>query len=269
MSNVTVHQHETKRAAIRAPFLVVGLKAYLGQAESEHWLAGVAERSRSWPAGAITVLPSYTALPVAARVLAGTGVRWGAQDVFWESGAHTGEVPAAVLAELGCTCVEIGHSERRAQWGETDAIVARKAAAAVAAGIVPIIFVGEQRRAEQAEAASMVHDQAAAILRDIPSSAEIVLAYEPVWQSRAAEHAAPDHVAAVCSRLEELRRRREGTTYLMYGGAVKPGTFSELRAQTPLDGVGIARMGLDVDRLAEIAEEVLGGAGRRGQTVRL
>src|SRR5438552_7567160 len=129
--------------------------------------------------GLFVLLP-FTSIWVARDRLSGSNVRWGAQDVHPDdAGAHTGDVSAPMLADLGCTFVEVGHHERRRDHGETDELVAAKVAAAQRWGMTAIACVGESRRAPLAEVADLLHQQ----LRRLVASdlARLVIAYEPAW----------------------------------------------------------------------------------------
>src|SRR5207244_3008687 len=140
-------------------------------------------------------------------LLAGTNIAWGAQDVSpQEAGAHTGDVSARMLADLGCTYVEVGHSERRRDHRETDELVAAKVAQVVRNGMTPIVCVGEPTRRSAATSIRYVRGQLERGLvgADRSDRAHVVIAYEPVWAiGVGASPASPDHVAAVHRGLHE------------------------------------------------------------------
>ncbi|MGH3139091.1 MAG: triose-phosphate isomerase family protein, partial [Gaiellales bacterium] len=146
------------------PLVGAGLKMFLGYAETIGYLRELAASAAEFDGVEVFVLPSFPVLAAARDLLAGSAVRYGAQDAHWEeSGAYTGCVSPAVLRELGCTFVEVGHAERRRLFGESDDMVARKALAAVRCGLEPIVCVGEAHESDGA-AASIVGGQAAAVL---------------------------------------------------------------------------------------------------------
>jgi triosephosphate isomerase len=233
----------------------VSLKMYLGFAETREWLLAVAELSREGDHVELFVAPGFVSLADAAEVLADTSVRLAAQDVFWEDrGAFTGEVSPQTLLDVGCTFVEVGHAERRAIFGEDDAITARKAAAAARSGLVPVICVGEPEWAEPSAAAVACREQLEPVLRAVPNNAEIVCAYEPVWAIGAPTPAPPDHVVAVCRRLRGLLERRPGRTRLIYGGAAGPGLAAALGHA--VDGLFLGRFAHDVGNLRTVLQEV-------------
>src|SRR5674476_1539112 len=170
------------------PLIVASLKMYLGVAAIRAWVADLAGVGARLDAGAsieFAVLPTFPLLESTAKTLAGTGIRWGAQDVAASAdGAQTGEVSVEVLAELGCRYVEIAHSERRRLFGEDDASIQAKVAQVVGAGLVPLYCVGENERGAPPEAAQACLAQLETLL-DVAAGKEVVIAYEPVWATGA------------------------------------------------------------------------------------
>src|SRR5690348_2717125 len=241
----------------RRRFVGVSLKMHLGDAATRRWLTDVADLVRQPDEVDIAVLPSFTAIGVAQVVLAGSGIRHGAQDCFWlNSGAYTGEVSPGVLRELGCDYVEVGHAERRRLFNEDDETVARKAAAASRHGLVPIICVGESAHgtASNAGAACIAQlDPVLAAAAGGRKSQEVIVAYEPVWAIGAAEPAPAAYinevVAAIRGRLDRDRR----PSRVIYGGSAGPGLFQQLHG---LDGLFLGRSALDVRAFAATVKEV-------------
>lgn len=236
----------------------VSLKMYLGLADTELWLGAVAELAGSTGVAErvdLFVLPSYLSIGAAGELLAGTGVRYGAQDVGWaDAGAYTGEVSATMLREAGCSFVSVGHAERRRLFGEDDEVTARKAAAAARAGLVPVVCVGELAHGIVDDAATECLGQLEPVLAALPQDAEVVVAYEPVWAIGAAEPAAPGRVVEVARRLRPVLERRQGCSRLIYGGSAGPGLFAGLAEG--LDGLFLGRFAHDVDNLAAVLAEV-------------
>jgi len=231
------------------PIVGVGMKMYLGHAGSLRYLAELAEAAPRLAAASVFVLPSFPVLAEARDVLRGSGIAHGAQDGHWEdSGPHTGSVSPAMLAELGCSLVEVGHAERRRDFGEDDAMTARKAAGAAGAGLVPIVCVGENENGDGAETA--VAAQLRPVLAALPAAAEVVIAYEPVWAIGADRPAPPDHVAGVLGAI-----RAETDAPVLYGGAVAPGQIAAILA-AGADGVFASRSALTLPGLEAIVEEV-------------
>jgi triosephosphate isomerase len=191
----------------------------------------------------VAVCVPFPFLSETAVTLAGSDLRWGAQDCsVHEQGAYTGEVSAAMLLEFGCRYVIVGHSERRAMHGEGDALVADKAKAALARGVTPIVCVGEtreQREAGQTEA--VVKRQLAAVIHALAHCAgEIVVAYEPVWAIGTGLTATPDQAQAVHAMLRAQLRAATGARAadmrILYGGSVKPDNAATLFSQPDIDG---------------------------------
>jgi triosephosphate isomerase len=196
-----------------------------------------------WPPGAdrsLAVCVPYPYLPQTQTALAGSPIAWGAQDVSEHSaGAYTGEVSGAMLVDFGCRYAIVGHSERRQFYGDTDGIVAAKAAAALAAGLVPIACVGEtlaEREAGVTE--TVVARQLDAVLARLgPDVARIVLAYEPVWAIGTGRTASPDEAQAVHAMLRaRLARAGAPGIPLLYGGSVKADNAGALFAKADIDG---------------------------------
>ena len=181
-------------------------------------------------------------LPETAVTLAGSELRWGAQDCSAHAaGAYTGEVSSAMLAEFGCRYTLVGHSERRALHGEGDQAVADKARAALAHGITPIVCVGEtleQRETGQTDA--VVKRQLSTVIHTLAHCAgEIVVAYEPVWAIGSGLSATPEQAQAVHALLRAQLRAasaRADSMTLLYGGSVKPDSAAALFSQPDIDG---------------------------------
>lgn len=178
------------------------------------------------------------------QLLSGTPVAWGAQDVSaHDVGAYTGEVSAAMLKDFDCDYVIVGHSERRAYHGESDEMVGRKAARAIAAGLIPIVCVGEtlvEREAGQTE--QVVQRQLDAVLAQIAGNdlAKLVVAYEPVWAIGTGKTATPqmaqDVHAFLRGRIAARDAQAASGIQILYGGSMKPDNAAELLAMADIDG---------------------------------
>ena len=190
----------------------------------------------------VAVCVPFVYLSETAATLAGSELRWGAQDVSaHEQGAYTGEVSAAMLAECGCRYAIVGHSERRALHGEADLLIADKAQAALARGVTPIVCVGEtlaQREAGETEA--VVKRQLSAVIHRLAHCAsEIVVAYEPVWAIGTGRTATPAQAQAVHQVLRAQLHAATGhgdAMRILYGGSVKADNAATLFAQPDIDG---------------------------------
>ncbi|MES1932329.1 Triose-phosphate isomerase [Salinisphaera shabanensis T35B1] len=186
----------------------------------------------------------------------------GGQNVAAEvdAGAFTGEVNGAMLADIGCRYVIVGHSERRAMYGETDSVVAAKTSAAVAAGLKPIVCVGEtleQREADQTEAVLAAQIGALFEQCDARTLAEIVIAYEPIWAIGTGRSASPEQAQDVHAFLRGQIADRDATiaesVLLLYGGSVKPDNAAALFAGADVDGALIGGASLKADSFLDIA----------------
>jgi triosephosphate isomerase len=192
----------------------------------------------------VAVCPPYPYLGQVQSLLQGSVVTLGAQSVSeYVSGAFTGEVSASMLAEFGCRYVLVGHSERRALFGETDAMVAAKLEAAQVAGLVPILCVGETLDERQAgNTVSVIARQLAVVLDrvGVAAMAQAVVAYEPVWAIGTGVTASPEQAqevhAAIRSQVAVLDVGVAGGLRILYGGSVKPQNAKELFGQADIDG---------------------------------
>lgn len=201
-------------------------------------LAGIGQ-----PACDVAVCVPAVYLAQVQLLLAGQGgIALGAQDVSQhESGAYTGDVSAAMLKELGARYVIVGHSERRQYQGETDAQVAIKAQRALAAGLTPIVCVGETlREREQGETESVVSRQLSAVIQlNGERLADLVVAYEPVWAIGTGRTATPEQAQAVHAALRALLAAADlqaAGVRILYGGSMNAGNAAELLAQPDIDG---------------------------------
>src|SRR5438093_1002913 len=185
-------------------------------------------------------------------------VRVGAQNVHWEpKGAFTGELSISMVMEAGARLVLVGHSERRQLFGETDEQVARKTVAALAAGITPLVCVGEtSAERESGRTESVIQRQVESILARVgpPDWSRVVLAYEPVWAIGTGKNATPDDAAQVHEliRFAVGRRGVPGRIPILYGGSVNAGNVLGLLARPELDGVLVGGASLDADGWAEL-----------------
>ena len=177
------HLHEEAASGRPQGLVGVSTKAYLGQAKTLAWLDGIAASLDARPSLAssgvtLVVIPAFPLIPAAIERLVPRGDVVGSQTVSWGRGALTGEVSAELLAEMGVGIVEIGHAERRAHFGETDAIVARKVRAALDAGLNPVLCIGESERGAVADEVEFCRAQVVAALGvSLDALSSLVLAY--------------------------------------------------------------------------------------------
>lgn len=217
------------------------------------------------PACDLAVFPPFVALPATASALKGVPVAVGAQDLFWEkTGAYTGEVSGEMVIEAGGTHVIVGHSERRHLIGESDGVVAKKLAAALAAGLAPLLCVGEKLdERESGEAEAVVERQIGAALAGLGPSdlARIVVAYEPVWAIGTGKTATPSDAVAMHAVIRReisahFGAQTAGALRILYGGSVKPDNAGSLLREAEIDGALVGGASLDVDSFLRIAGAV-------------
>ena len=238
----------------------VSLKAYFSRRAARAWFADVADMLRSHPGVQrgdveVFVIPSFLQLEDARAALDGTGAHLGVQDVSpFPPGAFTGEVTATEVADSGASFAEIGHAERRRLLGETDATVAAKVGAALGAGLVPVLCVGEHEHADAETAARLTVTQLRADLADAPDG-RVIVAYEPVWAIGAPEPASAAHIRTVAAALRvalDADAGRAGST-VIYGGSAGPGLLSRLGGQ--VDGLFLGRFAHDPAGFAGVLDE--------------
>lgn len=249
-----------------APVIIgAGLKMYLSHGETLAWLGRIADLARTHPVltggqAELFVLPTFPALVPAVSALADTGVRVGAQDLFWEDrGAYTGEVSGAELRDIGCTYVEVGHAERRCYFGETDRDVSAKTAAAFRNGLTPILCLGETDRQDPERAAGECLRQLKAALADSRKAGLVrpmVIAYEPVWAIGAEQPASPDYIRTVCAALQDVVTSDDGLagSRVIYGGSAGSGLLADLGPA--VNGLFLGRFSHDADALAGLMDEI-------------
>jgi triosephosphate isomerase len=202
--------------------------------------AGVGEVSKC----EVAVCPPYVFLPQAQADLSGSPVSWGGQNLSTEeSGAFTGEISAPMLLDFGCTFAIVGHSERRTLYGEDDALVARKFAVARAAGLKPILCVGETlEERERGVTEEVVARQVDAVidLEGVEALADGVIAYEPVWAIGTGMTATPEQAQQVHEFIRQRVARGSAQVAdglrILYGGSMKPDNAVELMGQRDIDG---------------------------------
>ncbi|KPM40836.1 hypothetical protein AK830_g5710 [Neonectria ditissima] len=206
----------------------------------------------------VFIVPDHLTLLSVIKQSQGIGIWCGAQDTFYEdTGAYTGEVSPAVLAEVGCRLVEVGHAERRRMFGETDDITAKKAAATARNGMVPLVCIGERMRGETSiSAVDECRSQVETVLEAVADDAEVILAYEPVWAIGASQPADVGYVVEVTSAIRQLDciQRRSGLTRILYGGSAGPGLFQKLK--NGVDGLFLGRFAHDPAQFYKTIQEV-------------
>lgn len=203
----------------------------------------------------IIVCGPYTTLPALQSELSGHAIGYGAQNMHWETaGAYTGEISVDMLQEYGCTHVILGHSERREYFAETDETVRKKVATALAAGLTPIICVGENLDLRQAGTfVEHVEQQVQQALQGVNTEeyAKLVFAYEPIWAIGTGETATPEQAQEVHAVIRAIVGEE---TRIIYGGSVKPDNIAELMQQPDIDGVLVGGASVQVSDFLAIAQ---------------
>lgn len=248
----------------RPQLVAVSLKMYFGHARTVQWSLEVAALAARHPAVAggrveLLVLPTFLSIPAAVQIFDGL-VGVGAQNLSeHDSGAFTGEVSGAELAELGAVAVEVGHAERRTLFGETDAVVRAKTAAALRHGLTPVLCVGEKLQGDPEAAAQECirqFDDALQDSRALGLPGRIVVAYEPYWAIGAATAAPIHHIRAVCGPLRDhVRASRGATSQVIYGGSAGPGLLARLNGS--VDGLFLGRFAHDPAAVGSVLDEVI------------
>jgi triosephosphate isomerase len=239
----------------------ISLKMYFGFAQTLEWCAQTATLPAALAPSNLElfVLPSFPALPAVVKLFDGSEVAVGAQDLAADDdGAQTGEVGGAMLAEIGCRYVEVGHAERRRLFGETEDVVAAKTAAALRHSLIPILCLGEAARQPAAEAAAECLrqlDSALTVARATGLAGPIVVAYEPYWAIGAAEPAPDRHITEVCVALGDVAHALQGHggSQVIYGGSAGPGLLT--RIGRSVDGLFLGRFAHDPAALATVLDE--------------
>ncbi len=245
---------------MRRTIVTANWKMYKTVREAEAFVAGFLPLVGDVRDVEIVLAPPFTALAALRARLSGSVVALAAQNVNPEKqGAFTGEIAPPMLVELGCRYGIVGHSERRALYGEDDATVARKAEALLAHGIRPIVCVGETlAQREQGGTAAVVSEQLAGSLAGVaPERADdLVVAYEPVWAIGTGRTATPELAQQVHALIRAQLRTRFGASAdrirIQYGGSVKPDNAASLLAQPDIDGALVGGASLEPESFARI-----------------
>ncbi len=223
----------------------------------------LSDKKHDFERAEVVVVPPYTDIRSVQTLVDGDrlDIAYGAQDVSeHESGAHTGEISATMLAKLGCSYVVVGHSERREQHAESDGLVSAKAGRVIAAGMTPIVCVGEGIDVRR-EGRHVEHcvDQVTGSLSGISADqvADLVIAYEPVWAIGTGEVATPDDAQEVCASVracvaENFSDEVAAKVRVLYGGSVKAANVAGIMEKPDVDGCLVGGASLDADEFGGI-----------------
>ncbi|MGD9721070.1 MAG: triose-phosphate isomerase [Pirellulales bacterium] len=245
---------------MRRKLIAGNWKMNLDRAKAVALATAVAQRAAQYPGADVAICPPSVYLDAVGAALRDSSVALGAQDVYFEpNGAFTGEISTSMLLDLGCRFVILGHSERRHILGETDAQINQKTLAALAAGLTPIVCVGELLAEREAgQTGAVIRRQFEGSLAGLSSEQmdRVVLAYEPVWAIGTGKVATPAQAQEVHTDLRKILAERYNTgvaerVRIQYGGSVKASNAAELLAQGDVDGALVGGASL-------VADEFLG-----------
>ena len=239
-------------------------KMYKNQAETRAFFSAFKPMVAGVSDCDIVIAPPFTDIPDAVKAAEGSAIKISAQDVYWEKeGAFTGEISTGMLMEAGCRYTIIGHSERRQFFGETNETVFKKAKAALAAGLTPIVCIGEQLADREAgKTNEVIESQFVGSLGALTPDefSRILIAYEPVWAIGTGRTATPEIAAAVHQFVRQCAAAQFSTSQastlrILYGGSVKPDNIQGLMAQEELDGALVGGASLDPRSFASLVKD--------------
>ena len=247
---------------MRTPIIAGNWKMYKTVAEATALVEALLPQLQPLNSVQRVLCPPFTALATVARLVQGSGIGAGAQNMSWEKeGAFTGEISPLMIKELA-QYVIIGHSERRQFFGETDETVNRKVHATLAYGLTPIVAVGENLAQNEAgETVAFVSGQVRRGLAGLtPQQAQgLIVAYEPIWAIGTGLTATPEDAQNMCAHIRKVVGEVAGAeaaakVRIQYGGSVKPGNAAELMGQPDIDGALVGGASLDADDFARIVQ---------------
>lgn len=245
---------------MRRPVVAGNWKMNGTQVEAAALISGIEQGLGDVTHAEILVCPPFVLIPVVAEWLSGSRIAWGGQNLSpHKSGAYTGEVSGAMLRDFGCSHVIVGHSERRALYGESDQVVAEKFRAAQGVGLAPILCVGEtlaEREANETEAVVARQLDAVVKLAGIAALDHAIVAYEPVWAIGTGKTATPEQAqgvhAFIRARLAQISPTVAERLRILYGGSVKAANARQLFGQPDIDGGLIGGASLDAQEFLAI-----------------
>jgi triosephosphate isomerase len=246
---------------MRIPFIAGNWKMYKTVTDAVVFVKELRSAVKDIDRVEIAIAPPFTALHAVAEAARNSRIEVAAQDIYWErEGAFTGEVSPSMVKEAGAEYAIVGHSERRRLFGETDAIVNRKAMAAITAGLTPIVCIGETlEERERDETFAVLDRQIKDGLGEMAAGqvSEIVLAYEPVWAIGTGRTATAAQAGEAHAHIRKRLRQWFGgdaadRCHVIYGGSVKPDNIRDLIAEEDVDGALVGGASLDVRSFTEI-----------------
>jgi triosephosphate isomerase len=251
---------------IEKPFIAGNWKLHKTVPEAIDLVKKLDEASAGLGKVQLVVIPPFTALREVSRILQGSPIQVGAQNLYWEDqGAYTGEVSAPMIKDAGCTCAVIGHSERRQYFGETNETVNKKIKAALTHGLAPIMCIGESlEEREDGKTIAKVEAQIAEGLDGLETEdvRRIVIAYEPIWAIGTGLTATADQAQEVHGFIRESLSEKHGKdvascAIILYGGSVKPENTFSLLSEKDINGALVGGASLKADSFIGIAKEAI------------
>ena len=249
--------------ATRTPLIAGNWKMYKTNAEAVETAGRLVELVADTSDVDIMIAPVFTAIDPVSKVVKGSRVGLGAQNLHWEKeGAYTGEISADMLVSAGCQYVIIGHSERRQYFGETDETVNQKISAAITAKLIPVFCIGEtEAERESGNTFSVLDKQVKDGLKEkvVEDLGSLVIAYEPVWAIGTGKTATSDQAQETHKYIRSLIADNFGTALadsvrILYGGSVKPANVAELMAMPDIDGALVGGASLDAESFSQIVK---------------
>ncbi len=248
---------------MRKPLIAGNWKMHNNLAETIELLNGLKRELLDFDGVDILACPTYTVLSDAKDILLDSNIKLGAQDLYWEEkGAFTGEISAAMIKDVGCEFVIIGHSERRKYFQETNDSVNKKLNAALTQELTPIVCVGETlAEREEDKTTEVIKDQLAQGLKDVTAEniLKLVIAYEPVWAIGTGKTATPQQAQQIHKFIRDwLKDTYDFDTAeqvrILYGGSVKPSNIKDLMKEPDVDGGLVGGASLEVVSFSEIVK---------------
>ncbi|MFB3820170.1 MAG: triose-phosphate isomerase [Candidatus Methylomirabilales bacterium] len=245
---------------MRTPIMAGNWKMYKTAGQAAETIRALRGLMGAGPGGAeVVICPPFTALAAAVEAARGSAIAIGAQDCYWEKeGAFTGEVAVPMIADLGCTHVIVGHSERRQFFGETDATVSKKVGAVLAHGLACIACIGETLAEREAgQTLAVLERQVQGGLAPHLGAPRLVVAYEPVWAIGTGRTATPEQAQEAHAFVRQLVGRLASADVaaslrILYGGSVKPDNIAALMAKPDVDGGLVGGASLDAGSFAKL-----------------
>ncbi len=256
--------NKEKKRKGRSPFVAGNWKMNKTLSEARELAKSIVKASFNLAGAEIVLCPPFTVLYEVAKLIEGSSVQLGAQDIFWEdSGAFTGEISGPMLLDVGCQYVIVGHSERRQIIKENDDIINLKIKAALRNNLFPILCIGETlEEREKGLTLSRIESQIENDLKNInqEEAAKIIIAYEPVWAIGTGKNATPDQAEEAHQYIRKILNRKYGNelancAIILYGGSVKPENVVSLAEQDNVDGFLVGGASLDAQSFIKIIEK--------------